>query len=223
MPTAHQTVAEVVLDHSECAEVFQRHRIDFCCRGELTLEQAAVARKLDVARLLEELSQAIAARTGPALTDPRALSTPQLVSHLLEQDAWLRRALPFVRTLAVKVSRVHGDHNPKLRDLEQVVLALEELLTPHLEQEAKEIFPLLAEPAPDAATVARELDTLTADHAHLTSLFHEARTAADEFTLPDWACNSYRMLFSELAHLEAMVLTRVHLEHHVLRPRFAAA
>lgn len=223
MPTAHQTVAEVVLDHSECAEVFQRHRIDFCCRGELTLEQAAAARKLDVARLLEELSQAIAARTGPALTDPRALSTSQLVSHLLEQDAWLRRALPFVRTLAVKVSRVHGDHNPKLRDLEQVVLALEELLTPHLEQEAKEIFPLLAEPAPDTATVARELDTLTADHAHLTSLFHEARTAADEFTLPDWACNSYRMLFSELAHLEAMVLTRVHLEHHVLRPRFAAA
>jgi regulator of cell morphogenesis and NO signaling len=35
-----RTVASVVLDHSECAAVFQRHRIDYCCRGNLSVAAA---------------------------------------------------------------------------------------------------------------------------------------------------------------------------------------
>lgn len=35
------TVAEVVTSSLPCAQVFQRHRIDFCCRGEQTIEAAA--------------------------------------------------------------------------------------------------------------------------------------------------------------------------------------
>jgi regulator of cell morphogenesis and NO signaling len=39
---------------------------------------------------------------------------------------------------------------------------------------------------------------------------------------PEWACTSYRTLLSELAALEGDVLRHVHLENHVLMPRFAA-
>ncbi len=38
---------------------------------------------------------------------------------------------------------------------------------------------------------------------------------------PEWACNSYRALFSELQALETDVLQHVHLENHALRPRFS--
>ena len=41
MVNPSEQVAKVVLEHSECAEVFQRHRIDFCCRGDMSIEQAA--------------------------------------------------------------------------------------------------------------------------------------------------------------------------------------
>jgi len=53
-------------------------------------------------------------------------------------------------------------------------------------------------------------------------LLERVRAAGDDFTLPPWACNSYRALFSELAQLEGDVFTHVHLENHVLRPRFSA-
>ena len=46
--------------------------------------------------------------------------------------------------------------------------------------------------------------------------------ASDDFTLPEWACNSYRTLFAELKQVESDVFTHVHIENHVLRPRFVA-
>lgn len=215
-----QTVADVVLDHSECAEVFQRHRIDFCCRGDLTLEQAAAQRKLAVEALVAELSGAISARQGPPAVDVRGLGTPQLVAHiLLHHHDPLCRSLPMVRMLSSKVARVHGEHNPKLRDLKNQVDELEEVLTPHLEEEVREVFPVLSGQLPTREAV----EAMTKDHELIHALLGRIRLASEDFTLPDWACTSYRTLFAELKALETQLSTRLHLENHVLRPRFPSA
>lgn len=85
-----------------------------------------------------------------------------------------------LEALAQKVARVHGDHNPKLRELEAAVLALipaaREQLTP---------------------TVGTRPDV-----APITPLLARVREAADDFALPEWACNSYRRLFQGLEELE---------------------
>lgn len=220
----HHTVANVVIDHSECAEVFQRHRIDFCCRGELSLEAAAQARQLDVDTLVAELTQAIAARQGGPTPEVRELTTPQLVAHiLLNHHEALRRALPFARTLAVKVNRVHGAHNPKLYDLMVAVEELEDTLLPHLEEEERTVFPLLSAQPTDHAAAAKGLESMADEHQQVATLFERIRAATEQFTLPDWACMSYRTLFAELEKLEALTFKRVHLENHVLKPRFVAA
>ena len=61
------------------------------------------------------------------------------------------------------------------------------------------------------------------EHLAVGKVLGRLRTAADDFRLPDWACNSYRALFSELEQLEGDVLRHIHLENHVLRPRLASA
>lgn len=222
MLSSEQSVADVVLDHSECAQVFQQHRIDFCCRGEMTVEAAAKAKGVDVGALLDELSRAIEQRHGARSTDPRELSTPALIAHIVSQHhAYLRRALPIARGLALKVSRVHGDHNTKLRDLNVVVNELSEVLEPHLDDEEQTVFPALAAEQPDAAMVTRMLQSMVEEHLTVARLLERLHVASDDFALPDWACNSYRALFSELQQLEGDLLTHVHLENHVLRPRFA--
>ena len=72
----------------------------------------------------------------------------------------------------------------------------------------------------DAAVIERELQTMFADHLAVGDLLHRLREATEAFAVPEWGCNSYRTLFAELARLEADVLTHVHLENHVLLPRF---
>jgi len=223
MITSNQSVASVVLEHSECASVFQRHRIDFCCRGELSVEAACEKAGVPLPALLEELTSA-AAQRDRSEPDPRKLSTPALVSHLAarhQQD--VREALPFIGTLAAKVSRVHGEHNPRLRELHAAVTELTELLLPHLEEEDEQLFPLLLAEGADQAEARRRLEAMHAEHLRLGAALARVRAAAEDFALPDWACNSYRTLFSELEQLEAELLAQVHLENHVLRPRFAAA
>jgi regulator of cell morphogenesis and NO signaling len=216
-----QTVASLVLDHSECAEVFRRNRIDFCCRGEMSIEAAAAAKGLDVDALVTELSRAIDERRGPAKDDPRAMTTAALVEHVVaKHHVYLRKALPFVTAMAAKVSRVHGEHNPKLRDLYAAVEELSGALIPHLDEEERAIFPVLAAPEPDRARAATLLASMTTDHHEVAAILERIRAASEDFKLPEWACNSYRTLFSELRQLEGDVFVHVHLENHVLAPRF---
>ena len=109
MISQSQSVASVVLDHSECAEVFARHRIDFCCRGNQSVEEAAKERDVPLDTLLSELRQAVESRKeggqGLPVADPRSLSTPRLVAYIIARHhEYLRRALPFVKGLAAKVA-----------------------------------------------------------------------------------------------------------------------
>ncbi len=219
----HQSIADLVLDHSECAVVFQRHRIDFCCGGKLSVEAAATAKQLDVEALVGELSLAIAERQGFPQVDLRELSTQRLVAHIIaKHHEYLRRALPFVRALAAKVSRVHGDHNPKLRDLATAVEELAAALLPHLDDEEQSLFPALTVEQPNREQVSKFLATMMEDHLTVAKILQSIRTASDDFTLPEWACNSYRALFSELKQMESDVFTHVHLENHILLPRFSS-
>ena len=61
-----------------------------------------------------------------------------------------------------------------------------------------------------------------ADHEWIGEQIGRLRTLSDEYTAPEWACRSYRTLFAELEALETDVLRHVHLENHVLFPRFTS-
>jgi regulator of cell morphogenesis and NO signaling len=216
-----QTVARIVLDHPECAAVFQSHRIDFCCHGDIALDAACRERGLDAAAVARSLAQAIAERRGEPADDPRALSTPALIARIITRHhEYLRKTLPFMEPLAAKVARVHGEHNPKLVELDQIVRALAVALLPHLDQEEEVLFPALMTKRRDAWVVERELSAMHEDHLAVGRLLERMRDACEAYALPEWACNSYRTLFAELSRLEDDVLTHVHLENHVLLPRF---
>ena len=214
------TVSRVVLDHSECAGVFQRHRIDFCCRGNVSIETAAQERDVDTTALLVELDRAVSQRTSPPQSSPRDLSTNALVEHIVTtHHHYLREVLPFVCTLSAKVRHVHGDHNPKLHALDEVVQELTRALLPHLDEEEAVLFPALIA-GTNPSQLAEQLAAMLREHLDVAALLERMRAASDDYAIPDWACNSYRTLFSELSKIETDTFTHVHLENHVLMPRF---
>lgn len=219
-----QSVASVVLGHSECAAVFQHHRIDYCCGGQLSIAAACEKHGIEPGVLLTELAEAIATCTPGEDVDVRALSTPALVAHIVDRHhAYLRDALPFVGALADKVARVHGSREPRLREIASVVHELSEVLLPHLDEEERELFPLVLGKQPDAELVRRELERMRDEHMVVGGLLGRLHETADGYAPPDWACNSYRTLLGELDRLERDVLVHVHLENHELLPRFTAA
>jgi len=221
---SRQIVANIVLEHSECVEVFQRYRIDFCCRGDLSIEAAARAKGVEVETLVDELARAILERKGTRARDPRELSTPELIAHIVStHHGLLRKGLPVVLALSTKVGRVHSERNPNLRDLAVAVEELANTLLPHLDEEEKVLFPALLANDLDPVLVTLELVSMVDDHHAVAAVLRQIRAASEDFNVPEWACNSYRTLYSELRQIESDVFTHVHLENHVLRPRFATA
>lgn len=217
-------LATLVLEHSALAPVLQRHHLDFCCRGHVTLEVACSEKGLDTPTVAAELLRAAEARGARATgIDPRTLPTPVLLDHVVRtHHGYLREVLPFLQTTAAKVARVHGEHNPRLRDLNVAVQTLCEILPPHLEAEEDTLFPALRADTPDPDVLREEFAAMHADHLAVGDLLHRVRLETQDFTLPDWACNSYRALFGELEDFETDILTHVHLENHVIMPRFIA-
>jgi regulator of cell morphogenesis and NO signaling len=216
-----QSVASIVLAHSECAPLFQHLRIDFCCKGEQSLETACAARELSVTDVIQDLSAAIDDRAELS-EDPASMTNATLISHIVStHHEYLRKTMPFVSGLARKVARVHGDRNPRLIAVNETVEKLEAALIPHLIQEEQELFPSLLSPTADGAAVKAELVRMKAEHTEVGALLERLRDEAEQFVWPDWACNSYRTLFSELKQLELDTLRHVHLENHVLAPNFA--
>jgi regulator of cell morphogenesis and NO signaling len=214
-------IATLVLDHSECATVFARHRIDYCCKGQRPLADACAELGLDVAAVVSELETAIARRRRSQSSDPRALSTTQVIAKLIApHHQYLHRTMPFLAALATKVARVHGDREPSLREVARHVDTLVETLRLHLAEEETVLFPALIEGRVDGVTPL--LLAMREEHEQVGAMLAELRRAAADFIPPAWACNSYRTLMSELAILEADVFEHVHVENHVLLPRYIA-
>jgi regulator of cell morphogenesis and NO signaling len=218
-----ETLAAIVARHPASARVFQAHRLDFCCRGDVPLEEALRGRPAEAEAVVAEVEAAIGALDREVATeDVTALSVPALVSRIIERHhAYLRRALPQIAPLLHKVAHVHGDHNPKLAEIAGAFDALAKAIGPHLDEEEEVLFPLLMARAADAGRVSAGLSAMHADHLEVGKLLGHLREQSDDYATPEWGCRSYRLVMRELEELETDLLRHVHLENHVLMPRFA--
>lgn len=215
-----QTVGEIVARFPASARVFQSHRIDFCCKGDRTLAAAAGPA---TEGLLAEIEAAIRAPAAAAEGPATGLPIPALVGRILDRHhGYLRRALPAIGPVLEKVATVHGDRDPRLVPLLATFLELEASLLPHLDEEEQVLFPLLLSRAPDRARVAEALRRMRDEHLGVGAALERIRALTDDFTAPDWSCRSYRLAMAELEDLETDLLRHVHLENHVLLPRFVA-
>ncbi len=215
------SVAQIVTSHAVAARVFQKHGIDYCCHGDVSVPSACAERQLDPEALFAELDALVPTGADAADADPRTLSTAALIARIIDRHhEYLRRALPYVAPIAAKVAKVHGGHDPRLVEVHAAFTALADALGPHLDEEEAVLFPALMARRPDAALVQREVERMMVDHLAVGDLLARIRTLSDDFTTPEWGCNTYRVLMAELNALEADILRHVHLENHVLVPRF---
>lgn len=221
---ASQIVAQIVADHPSCAKVFTENKIDFCCKGGVTLAEACTERGLDPGEILARVRSAATSETSEPAPVTTTWSTPELIAHIVSRHhAYLRRAFPALEPLVTKVARVHGAHEPKLHGLPEELRELRAALEPHMDEEETELFPMLMSREQDRARVAERLPKTRAEHERVGRSLARIRALCDDFRVPDWACGSYRMMVSDLAELEEDTLRHVHLENHVLMPRFEDA
>jgi regulator of cell morphogenesis and NO signaling len=206
-------VGEIAASLAGATALFRRHKIDFCCGGDVALAEAAARRGVDVADLETELG-------ALAASPPEApLESAALVAHILTRfHDTHRRELPELVKLARRVEAVHRDHPDAplgLADLlDRAVVELGE----HMAKEEQILFPAMQ--AGYAGSLDMPIRVMRHDHNDHAQIVHGLEQLTGNFTIPEGACRSWQALYTGVAKFVTDITDHIHLENNVLFPRF---
>lgn len=231
MITTHTKVAEVAAESLAAIRVFQKYGIDFCCGGQKPLGEVCESRNIPPAKLLDELSQALAGAPNDA-TDWSRAPLRELMNHIVERHhAYLRSELPRIQAWLDKVYSKYADKDPdSIGRLPAVFTALREELESHLQKEELILFPWIARYEESVASgrgplalpfgrFENPMHCMEAEHEHAGEALRQIRALTHNYTPPEHACRTYRALFEALAELESDLHLHIHLENNILHPR----
>ena len=224
--TARTPLGEIAAAFPPAMRVFEAHGLDYCCGGHRHLGEACEASGLAPAKVLEELAELRAARTGEE-RDWRQATATEVVEYLLAtHHVFTRTELARLTPLMTKVAGVHGERHPELLAIRQCFQALAADLMPHLMKEEQVLFPyILALDGGRAAagcfgTVANPIRAMEHEHDDVGELLHRIRDLSRDFALPEGACGTWTALYSGLAEFVGDLEEHVRLENEVLFPPF---
>jgi regulator of cell morphogenesis and NO signaling len=225
----HDTVGAIVRDRPSLSRLFEQAKVDYCCGGKKTLEEACRKQGIDPQAFLAQLETAIA--TEPESDVPIAdLSLTELADHIEQiHHVYLHSELPRLERMTAKVAAVHGDKEPRLHQIKDVFLALSQELATHLMKEEQVLFPMIRQleasdtlPVFHCGSLANPVRRMEFEHDEAGNALAQLRQLTDDFTPPEWACNTYRAMLDALATFEQDMHQHIHKENNVLFPRAIA-
>lgn len=226
-PGLHDTLASIALQHPGATRVLSRYRLDYCCGGSQTLEEACGRKGIKPAKVIEELSSVPPVLETPA-TEADLVS---ILTHVVNKHhSFTRAVMAEIHALADRVVVVHGQAHPELSQLRKVFQEFEADMTLHLRKEEEVLFPyitLLEQDRTQEApvcfpTVQAPIRMMLHEHDTAGEQLREMRRITQDYALPDGACTKYTILFQRLEELEADVHEHMHIENNILFPRAAA-
>jgi regulator of cell morphogenesis and NO signaling len=223
------TVGAIVRDRPSLSALFEQAQLDYCCGGKKTLAVACQQRGIDPQAFLAQLEDYAATDTVPEV-NLAELSLTELADHIERiHHAYLHTELPRLEKLVTKVAAVHGEKEPRLLQIQAVFLALSAELTTHLMKEEQVLFPMIRQleasdtlPSFHCDTVANPVHRMEFEHEEAGYALAQLRHLTENFTPPDWACNTYRVMLNALATFEQDMHQHVHKENNALFPRAIA-
>lgn len=224
-----QTVGQIVAQDYRTAQVFRTFGLDFCCGGNKTIEEAAAKEKVDptaVRRALQNLKS-----EGEAQENYNEWTLDFLVDYIVNNHHhFVRNKMPEIEAYAEKVAKVHGNQHPELHKIYTEVMDLYADLIEHLNKEEEILFPYIKElteakknnTVPDNDHFGMGADPVAMmeeEHDEAGETMVRIRELSSDFTPPEDACASYRVLFENLEGFEKDLHKHVHLENNILFPK----
>lgn len=225
--TADTTLADLVTQRPGRSRVFESLGLDYCCNGGQSLEAACTKAGKDLDEVLARLTEFDATAGGEDEPDFGSMDLTTLTEHIVAtHHAYLWEEMEPLAALVEKVTRVHGQKFPWLVELRRMVLDLFMELDAHLRKEEEVLFPMIqaleaGQPSPTAHCSSIEMPI------HVMEIEHDAagdqlillRRTAQDYAVPEDACNSFRAMMNRLEALEYDLHRHIHKENSLLHPK----
>lgn len=219
-------VGELVAEHYQAARVFKKYGIDFCCGGGKTVAEACAAKNISLDDFQRNITEALTQNNNGTAINANRWSPAFLADYIVqEHHSYVRETMPAMLKYAQKVAKVHRDSIPESREILVLLQALAHDLTLHLSDEEEKVFPVIRKKCAslpvDAKDLEQAIQALEADHETAGTIMKRLRQITNDFTPPEFACNTVRVLYKLLEEFEGDLHQHVHLENNVLFPKVA--
>lgn len=224
------TIGELVANDWRKAEVFEKYRIDFCCGGKRTVEEACMKKGIDLS-LVEADLQRVQQREIEGTENFKDQELDSLIDFIIKKHhKYVAEAVPFLDEISLKVARVHGDSHPELIEINNYTQQVTEELSMHMRKEEMILFPYVkrlveAERAeqtvapPPFITISNPINMMEAEHISAGGAMEAIEELSNNYSPPPDACTSYRVLFAKLREFQQDLHQHIHLENNIVFPR----
>jgi len=226
----NQTVGGLVAEDYRAAGVFKQYGIDFCCGGKKTVAEVCAQKGVPLEDLEEKLAH-LDERPARQRLQFNEWALPFLIDYIINiHHTYVQEKLPQLLEYSRKVAKVHGHAYPETTIISDKLELLAEELFAHLRKEELILFPYVKElwkarelgetvVAPPFQTAQNPIRAMEAEHEFAGTIMAEIRELSKDFTLPEGACNTYRVLYALLEAFEEDLHQHVHLENNILFPQ----
>ena len=180
--------------------------------------------------LLMPLERALASE-GPTDIDVSELdgmTLTQVVENIeSSHHAFLRETMPMISELLNRVLNAHGAHDVRLAELHELFRNMSEELENHMLHEEEALFPMCRDmeidgkikPTRCGDAVGGPIACMENDHERAKEQLAKLALLTDNFTVPDFACMTYRNMLEQLSSFSQNTAVHIHKEDKVLFPR----
>jgi regulator of cell morphogenesis and NO signaling len=222
-------IGEIVSEDFRTAAIFKKYRIDFCCKGGRTIEDACNSKKLDIEQIYGEIenlkkkdNNAIDFKNWPL----------DLLADYVEKThhRYVEEKIPVIQAFLDKLCKVHGNNHPELFEIKQLFDTSAQDLGSHLKKEELILFPFIKNMVKaqidknsilesSFGTVENPVNMMKHEHTVEGDRLRKIAELTDEYNPPADACNTYRITFAMLQDFENDLHKHIHLENNILFPK----
>lgn len=216
-------VANIVTQQPLAADVFRQYGIDFCCGGNISIEEAVQNKKVDADTLLNKLNALPVSQPGGISVE--YLDAPSLIQYIQSRfHQTIREEFKNLSPYVTKVARVHGERFPYLLELQDLYRQFRDGMLEHMAEEDEQAFPKLIEISKghEVENADQIIQSLVDDHTETGQLLQSMRELTNDYQPPQEACTTWRLVYNRLENLERETHEHVHLENHVLFNKFTS-
>lgn len=231
MDTLEQlTVGDYVANDFRTAALFSKYGIDFCCKGNRTLEEVCAKKDINPAELEKEI-QAVLETKNENTIDFKSWSPTLLIEYILEKHhSYVEEKIPVLLQFLEKLCKVHGERHPELFEINSLFKMSAGDLAQHMKKEELILFPYIQKMVkaqkenqpiqdPHFGTVENPIAMMKDEHSIEGERFDKIATLTDGFTPPEDACSTYKVTYQMLKEFEQDLHKHIHLENNILFPK----
>ena len=224
------TIGELVAADYRKAEVFRKFGIDFCCGGKKSLKEACKEKGIDDKEISNALSE-IENQSKIAQFDFNSWGIDFLTDYIINvHHKYVNENVDMIYEFSDKVANRHGNNHPEVIKIAELYKKIAAELKLHMMKEENILFPYIKNLA-IAKNASNKIEISTFkniespirvmenEHEIVGNYMDEIHQISNEFTPPEDACSSYKVLYAKLNEFEKDLHQHIHLENNILFPK----